>query len=270
MTKLIQFAFLTWLLGNPLLALAALFIVWWAVDRYTFGFLPDPVRWWRRRARVGILRRILLQNPHDRRARLELADLLATRRPAEAMELLKPNLAAGDDDPETLFTMGVACFGAGHPDQAEVFLAEAAGRDPKFRQGAVDLELGRGRLAKGDAAGAKAALEAFCATRVGSVEGKVLLAKAHDGLGESAEAAALREAAWADFVAAPRFQRRRERLWAWRAKPSRPVIYAAVLLGVALVTSQVLLPAIADSVGSSVTRPSPGRWADPGDPDVFP
>ncbi|HEX8705290.1 MAG TPA: hypothetical protein VF815_41040, partial [Myxococcaceae bacterium] len=32
------------------------------------------------------------------------------------------------------------------------------------------------------------------------------------------------------YVAAPGFQRRRERMWAWRARPSRPATYAAIAL----------------------------------------
>jgi hypothetical protein len=31
-------------------------------------------------------------------------------------------------------------------------------------------------------------------------------------------------------VAAPGFQRRKERKWAWRARPSRPLIYLTALL----------------------------------------
>ncbi len=38
----------------------------------------------------------------------------------------------------------------------------------------------------------------------------------------------MRDEAWKDYVSAPGFQRRRERGWAWRARPCRPLAYAAL------------------------------------------
>ena len=97
-----------------------LLLVYWGLDRFTFRFLPDPVAWVRRGMRVGKLNRDLVGNPHDRRARYELAEIMvARRRHGRAVELLRPNLEAGDDDVPTLFLMGVACLGAGHAQQGE-------------------------------------------------------------------------------------------------------------------------------------------------------
>ena len=44
-----------------------------------------------------------------------------------------------------------------------------------------------------------------------------------------------RPAAWQPYVEPPFFQRRQERIWASRANPARPAMYAAVLCGVGLV-----------------------------------
>lgn len=248
MSKIMLFLLLNAVLGNPLLAVLVLFLAWYAVDRVAFGLLPSPVRAWRRWSRTNRLRQLLLVNPHDRRARLELGDLLVARgRHAEALEVLRPNVEAGDDDAETLYFMGIACFGTGRADQGEVFLGAAAERDPKFRVGAIDLELGRGRLATGDTAGAREALERFCRTRHGTVEGKVLLACALDK-SDAAAASEWRDRAWQEFVAAPRFQRRTDRLWAWRAKPSRPLLYAAALALALAVCSRWVLPELEASL----------------------
>ena len=133
--------------------------------------------------------------------------------------------------------MGVACFGSGSSKEGEIFLGEARAQDPGYRLGAIDLALGRGRLAKGDFAGAKEALVEYCRQRKGTVEGKVLLAKAREGLGDAPGAAAMRKAAIEDYSAAPRFIRKQERLWAWRLQPWRPVVVVFVAVVALLVLS---------------------------------
>jgi tetratricopeptide (TPR) repeat protein len=174
---------------------------------------------------------MLQSNPHDRRARYELADLwVAWRKYAAAVEVLKPNLAAGDEDVATLFLLGVAYLGAGDAARGELLLDEAEKLESGYQMGAIDLARGRFRLARGDAKGAVEALERLREARPGTVEGRVLLAKALDRNGQDGEGALVREEAWKEYVAAPGFQRRRERLWAWRARPSRPIAYGVMAL----------------------------------------
>jgi tetratricopeptide (TPR) repeat protein len=217
--------------GSPLGSALALLVFWFVTDRFTLGVLPDPLKWVLRLRREGHLKRTLLNNPHDGRARLELAQLYVERGASTAaINVLKPNLEKGEHDIQTVFTMGAACMGAKYFDQGEKLLGHAKELDPDFRVGDIDLELGKGRLAKGDYAGAKAALTELIATRKGTITGRVLLARALKGTGDDGAAALMRDEAWAEYVAAPRFQRRRERLWAWRARPSRPIIYAALLV----------------------------------------
>jgi tetratricopeptide (TPR) repeat protein len=182
-----------------------------------------------------------MANTHDRRARFELAELrVGQKRYAAAVELLKPNLEAGDEDVDTLFLLGVAYLGAGEVAKGELLLGEAEKLNPDFRQGSIDFERGRLRLAQGDVKGSLEALERFVKGRHGSIEGRVLLAKALDKAGRDADAALMRDEAWKDYVAAPGFQRRRERMWAWRARPSRPLTYAAILVVVLVLGYQAL------------------------------
>lgn len=229
MSKYFLWMILMSLTHSPVLSLVLVFGVAWAVDRFTVGLLPSPLRWVGRWRRAGQLERMLMANPHDRRARFELADLrVGQRRYAAAVEVLKPNLAAGDEDVDTLFLLGVASLGAGQTAQGELLLDEAEKLNPDYRLGSIELERGRWRLARGDVKGALEALERFCKGRHGTVEGRVLLAKALDKSGRDADAALMRDEAWKDYVSAPGFQRRRERSWAWRARPSRPIAYAAL------------------------------------------
>jgi tetratricopeptide (TPR) repeat protein len=231
---------LAWFTESPLTALVVLLALWWASDRFTFRVLPDPLRWFARWRRMGQLRRTLSVNPHDRRARFELAErLLESGRPRDAAEMLRPNIEAGDDDAHTAFVMGAALGRSGSYEPAERALALVREADPRFRAGEVDLELGRQRLARREYAGAREALERLLVEqRPGSVEGRWLLSRARAGLGDAAGAAAARDEAWRDYRTLPRFHRRHERPFAWRAKPWRPALTAVlVVIAIMLFTS---------------------------------
>jgi len=236
---------LTSLTGSPLLSAVLLLVGYFFIDRYTLGVLPDPFRFVQRWNREQRLKRTVEHAPHDRQARREWSEILVERkRYAKAIEVLKPALEAGDEDPASVFTMGVACLGAGHVPQGEKLLAEVVDAKPDFRVGEVDLVLGRFRLARKDYAGARDALERLLKARVGSVEGRVLMARALQGLGDDGGAALRLDEAWKEYVAAPRFQKRRDRLWAWRAKPSRPLIYLTVALAGMFLFGKLVAPSI--------------------------
>lgn len=226
---------LSWLTGSPVTAALVLLAIWFLSDRASFRLLPDPLRAWRRLSRRGVLERTLAANPSDRRARFELASLLLdARRPAHALEVLRPNLEAGDDDVHTAFLYGVLLERTGQRPQAERILSLAREKDPGYRLGEIDLELGRNRLGAGDLPGAREALERLVSARPGTVQGRWLLAKALEGLGDAAGAEGRRAEAWREYVAMPRFKRADERPWAWRIKPWRPAIIAGVVLAVGL------------------------------------
>jgi hypothetical protein len=251
MGKWLQWIVLTALTGNPILAAVIVLIVWWVADRFTLGILPDPFRLTRRWMRAAALRRQLAANPNDRRARLELATLLVERnRNSEALALVKPNVEAGDHDPSTLFVMAQSCFGTGHAAQGELFLDEVMERDPNFRMGEVHLERGRWRLERKDAKGALMALQELANARPGTVEGKVLLARAHQALGDDLAASNVRREAWREYANAPRFQRRRDRWWAWRAKPSRPLLYVAIALACGMLFARFVGPTVQRAVAA--------------------
>lgn len=249
MTRWLLWLLLSSLTGSPILSLLLLVALWWLSDRFTFRLLPDPVgaaSRWRRR---GQLRATLADNPYDRHARYELAELLLdTGRPREAAEVLRPNVEAGDEDVHTAFTMGAALArGGGEAEaaQAERVLGVARGIEPGFRLGVIDRELGRLRLSRGDFAGAREPLERFLEARPGTVEGRWLLSRALAGLGDAAAARRLREEAWAAYATLPRFRRRHERPFAWRARPWRPLATALLLLLAGAVVAWLLAPLVA-------------------------
>ena len=260
----LQWIILSALTGSPLGSAVFLLVFWLVVDRFTLGILPDPLRWVMRWRRASSLERTLLGNPHDGRARLELAGLYVDRaKYAPALELLKPNVEKGDHDPQTLFTMGVACLGAGYVEQGEKLLDSVDDASPGFRVHEVELMRGRFRLAGKDFAGAKVALEKLVKARAGTIEGRVLLARALDGIGDDGGAALMRDAAWNEYVSAPGFQRRKERLWAWRARPSRPATYVLIAVLALTLFATLAAPRI-NEWAAARQRAANGAYADPG------
>lgn len=241
MSTWILWSLLSIVTGNPLLAAIVVLALWFLGDRATFRLFPDPGRWFARRQRMARLRQSLDVNPHDRRSRFQLAELLLERGEArEAAALLRPNLEAGDRDVFTLAALGTALARTGAHEEAERLLADARRLDPEFRMGELDLVLGRMRLTLGDAAGAREPLQRLLATRPGTVEGRWLLAQALDRLGDRDGAGKLREEAWREYAQQPRFRRREDRRWAWRIKPWRPALVALAALLLLVAAGRVL------------------------------
>jgi tetratricopeptide (TPR) repeat protein len=233
------------LTGNPIGALLALLLIGWLGDRFSFRLFPRPWRALARWQRAQELRRVLSTNPHDRRARLELADLVLARDPAEAAALTRSNIEAGDEDPDTVFLFGAALARCGERSQAEHVLARLREQAPEFRLDEADLELGRLRLRQGDFAGAREALERLVAARPGTVEGRWYLVRALEGLGEREAGRRMRLEGWREYKTLPRFRRREERGFAMRLRPAR----AALVIGLALAAIVAVVLAAASACG---------------------
>lgn len=263
MSSWLMWMILSRVTGSPIGSAIAMLAFYFVVDRYTFGVIPDPLRFlarWRRRA---WLREQLERNPHDGKHRLELAGLLVeAKQGKEAVEVLRPTFDRGADDVQSVFTMGEACLLAGYTEQGEKLLDHAEELEPDFRVGEINLVRGRWRLARKDNAGAKKALEAFVKQRSGTVEGRVLLARAQRALGDDASAALLDDEAWKEFTVSPRFQKRKERFWAWRARPSRPATYAFIVVLIVLFFGAVIAPQLQHWAEAS--RPPDASGYDPG------
>lgn len=251
MTKWLTWLILARVTGSPIGSLVLLLLIWWLLDRATTRVLPDPLQGILRWRRAGRLKATLANNPNDRRARYELADIyVQQRRHQAAFDLLKPNYEAGDHDVPTLFLLGLAAKGSGQLDQAARILQAVTEDDPDYRLGAASLELAQIAGQRGDYAKVVNILEPFLERRRSSVRARVLLADAKLKLGDAAAAQKLKDAAWQEYVGMPGYQRRSERLWAWRAKPTRPVLYGAAALIVAVVMATYVAPAISEATAT--------------------
>jgi hypothetical protein len=245
MTKWMSWLLLTMLTGSPFVSLLIILVLWLVLDRFTLQILPDPLQGFARTKRASRLVQTIEHNPHDRRARRELAEIyVQQRRFAKADETIRYNLEQKEEDPSTLFVAGVAKAGLKQRAEAEGLLERLREKEPGYRMNAIDLELGRMYLALRAYDPAVSTLESLCQARPGSVEGKALLARALKGKGDAARAKEVSAAAWKDYASAPGFQKRKERYWAWRLQPWRPALYGLILVAVVFTLGQVFAPTL--------------------------
>jgi hypothetical protein len=245
MSSYLQWIILSSLTHSPILSAVLVLLGTLTFERVAFGVLPSPFRFLARFRREFQLKKQVRHNVHDGRARLELAALLNQRRAfGEALLTLRPNLDKGDGDVSTLFTFATSCLGAGHFEQGQKLMLHAQEIEPQFRVGEIDLSLGKARLVRKEPRLAQVHFEAFLQLRKGSVEGRVLLAQALHSAGDDAQAALMRDTAWHEYETAPSFQQRQERWWAWKARPSRPLLYAALALVAVVALFKVVRPSL--------------------------
>src|ERR1700730_605942 len=129
----VNFSILWMLTGSPVAAAAILLAVYAIADWYTFGFLRGVAHAVADFQRGRRLRIVLLHNPHDRKARADLGQILISqRRHARAIEVVKPLADADPHDVNALYLLGIACLATSRVDQGELFLTESTRRTRHF------------------------------------------------------------------------------------------------------------------------------------------
>ncbi|HLE44850.1 MAG TPA: tetratricopeptide repeat protein [Methylomirabilota bacterium] len=217
MEKLVLFALLSWITGQPLVALLAVLLLSGAGYGYLSGRLfriPRAVERW---GTIRELQRTLRANPHDAAARSNLGRLLVEAgRPAAALPHLEAAAARMPDAPEALYYLGAARLGVGDGG-GRPLVERALTLDPKLRYGEPHLALGDYHLRRGAPADAIAPLRAFTAINASSVEGRYKLARACLAADQRDPAREAVEDAIRAYRDSPPFRRREERLWRLRA-----------------------------------------------------
>jgi Flp pilus assembly protein TadD len=260
MAKLVGLFFLWAVAGGWAIAALVFVLVAWGLDGMQLRALPQPIVLWRARQREAKLRNRLDINPHDRSARFDLAErLVHTKRCDEALALIESNIAAGDDDVEHRLLAGMAAAGSSGADareRADEHFAAALEHAATFRSGAVHLEQGRAAWSRQRCEDALAPLEEALRQRPGSVEVRTILAECLDAVGRVDAGRRMRTDAVTRFSEAPKFERRMQRRWAWRAAPMLRWQYIGGLLVASTVVS-----AFTGTVLSSC-EPSSDEWGD--------
>ena len=216
--KFVLFALLSWITGQPLVALLAVLLLSGAGYGYLSGRLFRIPRALERWGAIRELERAVRANPHDAAARSDLGRLLVDAgRPRRALPHLEAAITRMPDTPETLYYLGAARLGIDDGPGGRPLVERALALDPKLRYGEPHLRLADYHLRRGEAADAVARLTAFTAVHASSVEGRYKLARAHLATGARDAARVAVDDAIRAYRDSPPFRRREERLWRLRA-----------------------------------------------------
>ncbi len=216
------------LLGNPLLAIAVLAVIYLLVDRRFIGLLPDFTRPIRRASRWRQLRGMVELNPANAGAQLELGQLLCERRRYhEALPLLEKAGQKLGDHATAQFYLGVAYIRTGDLAAGRAALLKAVALRPSVQYGepyvylaeaALDTE-GRAATDQAPGAAAKKPLAEWVDTvlRYGNTEVCYRMGAVLRRRGQEVEAVRLFREALAGYKQSPAFARKQGRRWAFLA-----------------------------------------------------
>jgi tetratricopeptide (TPR) repeat protein len=213
------FALLSWITGNPLLALLVIIALtvpgWLAGSRYAWRFQ----RWVRAQGEAGRLRRTLAMNPHDVKARTDLGAILVRHgRFREARAELEQAMPRPDDLPEANYAIGLCLLHDGEVEKGRELVERALSLNPKFGYGEPHIKLGDSRAERGEWQEAVERYRQATGIHSSSVEGWFKLGQAMERLGKRDEARAALQEAIASYRNAPWYQRSEGRPWFFRAR----------------------------------------------------
>lgn len=218
MSRFFLFALLTWITGNPLLAVLVLIALslpgWWASSRWAWRF-SRQVRAW---GETGRLRRALTMNPHDVAARTALGAILVRQgKFREARAELTQAMPRADDLPEANYALGLCLLHDGEAEKGRELIERALAINPKFGYGEPYLRLGDFRAERGEWEQAAERYRQATSIHSSSVEVWYKLAQALTQLGKQDEAKAALQEALTSYRTAPWYRRGDDRPWKRRA-----------------------------------------------------
>lgn len=218
MGRFFLFALLTWITGNPLLAVLVIVALslpgWWAGSRWAFR-LSRKVRSW---GEAGRLRRSLAINPHDAKARTDLGAILARQgRFREARAELEHALPRVDDLPDANYYLGLCLLNDGDADRGRELVERALAINPKFGYGEPYLRLGDFHIGRKELEPAATRYRQATDVYGSSVEAWCKLGQTLLDLERRDEARDALQEAIASYRTAPWYRRSDDRPWKRRA-----------------------------------------------------
>jgi tetratricopeptide (TPR) repeat protein len=218
MRNLFLFGVVTWMTGNPILALVIVAVIWAAGYGYLSTRLFRIPRVIDRWLTIRELDRAVAMNPHDATAQADLGRLLVEAGdPARALSHLEAAHTRAPEVAETAYYLGAARLRLGDEAHGRPLIEEALARDPRLGYGEPHLRLADYYLDHGQSAEALTHLERFAELHASSVERQYKLARAYRATGHADRARAALDEAVRAYRGAPRFKRREERPWRLRA-----------------------------------------------------
>ncbi len=218
MGRFFLFTMLAWLTGNPLLALLIVIALalpgWLAGSRFALRMTRRARAW----GETGRLRRALQLNPHDAKARADLAAVLVRQgKYREARTEVEQVFARLEDLPEANYTLGLALLHDGDAERGRALIERALEISPRFGYGEPYLRLGDFRTDRGEWARAAERYRQATGIYSSSVEGWYKLGRSLAELRQTDEARAALQEALASYRTAPWYRRPDDRPWKRRA-----------------------------------------------------
>lgn len=221
MSKLFLFFFLSYLLGNPIIAFIVILVLIYVVDRRFIGISPSLTKPFHRNRRIQALKREIELNPHHIRNKQDLGHLyLEKNQFRKALPFLTAAAEKMDDSAEVFYDLGVALIGLGQVDEGLSRIDRALELNPRVGYGDPYLFLARFHQSQGNQEKAASMLTRFHEVNASSSESYYRLGELYRAAGEQSRAREAYNEAIANYRISPRFKRKRDRRWAilawWR------------------------------------------------------
>jgi len=210
---------LYWLLGNPFVALLVILIIYFTIDRTYFGFIPDPFKAFKKAGRIRELQRTVDINPYDARSLKELGIFMIDKKDCrKAREYFEKAANKMSDDPEYNYYYGLSLARCGEICKGRELLEAALKNSPNLKYGEPFIMFAEVYIDNGDYVSALPLLERFENIHSSSSRGFYQLGVVKLKLGMNAEGKEYLKKTIAVFKASPRFKRKVDRKWAWKAR----------------------------------------------------
>jgi tetratricopeptide (TPR) repeat protein len=215
MSKIFLFFILTYLFGNPFIALLVILLIIYFVDRKFVGLFPNLLKPWQRYRQMRLLKREIELNPHHARNKLDLGNfLLEKKRYRQALPYLQSAAERLDDQAEAQYALGLALTKLGEKERGIEQIHRALEMNPRLRYGEPYLQLAGYYRQEGQPDLAKEALFQFHQVNTSSSEAYYRLGELHRLAGEKDEARSAYDEAITNYRTSPKFKRKSERRWA--------------------------------------------------------
>jgi tetratricopeptide (TPR) repeat protein len=217
-SKVLIFIFLTWLLGNPFVALIVLLLIVYVLDRRFVGLTPSFLKPLKRMRRLSRLQDELRLSPHHTSTKHEVARIYMEQKKYDAAyELLIDVHRIMDDSADVLSELGMCQLKRGHREEGEALILRAFEINPRVKYGDPYLWLGEA-CAEQDPERAIGYLEKFREVNSSSCEAYYRLGLLYRQLGRAEEARRSFRETLELYRGLPKYKRRHERRWALLAR----------------------------------------------------
>jgi len=206
-------------LGNPLIALLIILAIYLTIDRTFFGFIPDPFKAFKKAGRIRELQKTISINPHDARSLKELAIFMIEKKDyRKALDSLEKAAGKLSDDPEFNYYYGLSVARCGDIQKGRALVDSALKSSPGLKYGEPLISFAEVYIDNGDYSSALPLLKSFENIHSSSSKGFYLMGLVKLKLGMKEEGTEALKKAVAVFKSSPRFKRKVDRKWAWKAR----------------------------------------------------